>query len=196
MATIRSNAVARAFSGSIGHIVFRQLRGKPVISSKPARQEKQSTLQRENRLRFRYAAAWAKGQMRDENKKAYYWRMAKKLKLPNAYTAAVSDYMRKGEIKEVDTLQYKGNAGDVIKMKISKKDFPVNKVNMLFRDASGNIIENGFAIRKKKNLFIYKAMKNINSHPEVHLRVTLTDQPGITIQKDLVIPLLYTQHQN
>ena len=34
-------------------------------------------------------------------KKAYYTHKAKKLKLPNAYTAAICDFMPKGEIKKL-----------------------------------------------------------------------------------------------
>jgi hypothetical protein len=190
MATIRSNVLASTFSGSIGHIVFRQLRGKAVISNKPARSDKQSALQRENRLRFKSAAAWARAQMLDENKKEYYWRMAKKLKLPNAYTAAVSDYMRKGEIKEIDTREYKGKAGDVIKLKVGKKDFIVRHVDVVLQDAAGQLIEKGVAVRTDRNLFTYKAAKHINSQTEVHLRVMITDHTWNMVKKDLVVPLL------
>jgi hypothetical protein len=172
MATVRSNMLTHAFSGSIGNIVFRQLHGKTIAARKPKEIEKQSALQRENRLRFRHAAAWAKAQMLDANKKAYYWRMAKKLKLPNAYTAAVSDYMRKGEIKEVDTRYYKGNAGDIIRLKITKKDFAIGHVDVVLRDATGNMIETGFAVRKDKDAFVYRAAKTIARQEEIYLHVT------------------------
>lgn len=124
MATVSSNLLTKGFSGSMGPIVFRQLRGKTVIAGKPDKiLKQQSAQQRQNRDRFKAASIWAKQQMLDEEKKAYYWRKAKKLKLPNAYTAAVCDYMRKGEIKEVDTRRYKGNAGDEIKIIATKKRF-------------------------------------------------------------------------
>jgi hypothetical protein len=188
MAIIRSNVITNAFSGSIGHIVFRQLRGKTVISNKPARVEKQSKQQRENRSRFKSAAAWAKAQMLDENKKAYYWRKAKKLKLPNAYTAAVSDYMRKGEIKEIDTRQYKGSAGDVIKLKITKKDFAVHNVDVMLHDGTGKVIETDFAIKKDKDVFIYKASKTITGNAKVHLRVMITDHYW-NVRKEIMVQL-------
>jgi hypothetical protein len=54
--------------------------------------------------------------------------MAQTLKLPKAYTAAVSDYTRKDEIEEIDTRQYKGNAGGVIGLNIRKKDFDVQYI--------------------------------------------------------------------
>jgi hypothetical protein len=189
MATIQSNALARSFSGRIGHVVFRQVRGKTVVASKPRELKKQSAQQRENRVRFKHAAAWAKGQMLDENKKAYYWRMAKKLKLPNAYTAAVCDYMREGEIKEIDTRRYKGNAGDVISMKITKKGFAVKNVDVSLRDAAGNVIEKDFAIRKDKDIFIYKTTKTISGHTHTHLRVIITDPMWNVVKKEMMLPL-------
>jgi hypothetical protein len=187
MATIRTNTFTSAFSGSIGNIVFRQLRGKTVVSSKPHRIKKQSEQQRENRSRFKCAAAWAKAQMLDADKKAFYWRMAKKLKLPNAYTAAVSDYMRKGEIKEIDTRQYKGRAGHVIKLKISKKDFAVRKVDVAICDMRGSVIETDFAIKKDKGIFIYKALKTINDYRQVRLRVMITDHVWNVVEKEMLV---------
>jgi hypothetical protein len=189
MATIQSNMLTSSLSGSIGHIVFRQLRGKTIVANKPKEIKKQSEQQRENRRRFKHAAAWAKGQMLDENKKAHYWRIAKKLKLPNAYTAAVCDYMREGEIKEVDTRHYKGRAGDMIRMKITKKDLAVKSVEVSLRDDAGNVIEKNLAIRKDKNVFIYKATTTIAGHRQVHLRVSITDPMWNTVKKEMVMPL-------
>jgi hypothetical protein len=140
-------------------------------------------------MRFKCATAWAKAQMLDENKKTYYWRMARKLKLPNAYTAAVSDYMRKGNIREIDTRQYKGKAGDVIRMKISKRDFCVKKVNVVLRDASGNLIENGFAMSKDKNTFIYRATKTVDGSAQMRLCVTIDDHPWNVVKREMLLSL-------
>lgn len=49
--------------------------------------------------------------MEDPALKAYYWRKAQKLKLPNAYTAALTDYMRKGKIESVNRKKYTGKIG-------------------------------------------------------------------------------------
>ena len=102
MAIVRNNPFTKGFSGSIGNIVFRQLSGKTVVSAKRERVTKQSAQQRDNRMRFRSATYWAKAQMLDPEKKAFYLRKAKKLKLPNAYTAAIADYMRKSTIKSIN----------------------------------------------------------------------------------------------
>lgn len=96
MAIVTNNPVTSGFSGMLGNlIVFRQLRGKTIIAKRPAPARHQSTWQRENRTRFRDATVFAKTAMRDREKKVYYWEKARELKLPNAYTAAITDFMRK-----------------------------------------------------------------------------------------------------
>jgi hypothetical protein len=175
MAIVQNNLVTKGFSGSFGSIVFKQLRGKTIITSKPGKVLKQSKLQRENRTRFKAASAWAKLQMLDADKKAYYLRKAKKLKLPNAYTAAVSDYMRKGEIKEIDTRQYNGNAGDAIKLKIRKKDFAVHQVEVTLYDADGVVVEAGMAITNDHENFVYKAAETVIVKKVVRVNVAICD---------------------
>jgi hypothetical protein len=175
MAVIHANPFTKGFSGSLGHIVFKQLRGKTIVASKPRQAKKQSEQQRENRSRFKNATFWAKGMMLDPEKKAYYWRKAKKLKLPNAYTAAVCDYMRKGEISEIDTRQYKGKAGDVIRIKVNKKDFNVNKVEVAMFDTNNRVIESALADKKDNNTFFYKASETLTEKISVTVRVRICD---------------------
>jgi hypothetical protein len=188
MATVYRNALTRDISGAIGNIVFRQIRGKTIVCNKPDRLSKQSKQQRENRSRFKAATYWAKAQMLDPEKKAYYWRKAKKLKLPNAYTAAVSDYMRKGEIKEIDTKQYKGKAGDVIKLKIRKKDFAVRKVEVMILSGDGNFIESAVAVKKDNDVFIYKATKTIADKGPISIRVLGGDYWN-SVSREVVVEL-------
>jgi hypothetical protein len=176
MATVSVNSIAHGLSGRLGGVVFRQVRGKTIMSNTPCEVKKQSALQRENRSRFRSASAWAKGQTQDPEKKAYYTRKAKKLKLPNAYTAAICDYMRRGEIKEIDTRQYKGNAGDVIRLKVGKKDFSVYKVEVALYDAEGVEIESGMAIKKHDDVFFYKASETVIEKKPVRTCVIICDQ--------------------
>jgi hypothetical protein len=80
--------------GTIGKMVFRQLFGKTIVSARASRPSRQSKQQRENRIRFQSASLWAKKQLQDPAKKAYYQQQAKELNLPNAYTAAIGEYMR------------------------------------------------------------------------------------------------------
>lgn len=102
MAIIKDNILTEGLSGMLGDvIVFRQLRGKTIVANKPRRPRSESAHQRENRLRFRTASAFAKLALKDPQKKVYYIAKARKLNLPNAYTAALTDYMRKPAITAV-----------------------------------------------------------------------------------------------
>jgi hypothetical protein len=175
MARVSVNSIAHGLSGRLGGVVFRQVRGKTIMSNTPSEIKKQSVLQRENRSRFKNASAWAKWQTQDPERKAYYARKAKKLKLPNAYTAAISDYMRKGEIKEIDTRLYKGKAGDVIRLKVSKKDFSVHKVEVTLYDAEGAEIECGMAIKKQDDIFFYKAAETVIEKMPARICVMICD---------------------
>jgi hypothetical protein len=187
MAVIHTNSFVKGFSGRLGSVVFRQVRGKTIMAGKPDKIAKQSTLQRENRIRFKVASAWAKAQMQDPDKKAYYWRKAKKLKLPNAYTAAISDYMRKGEIKEIDTRQYKGKAGDVIRIKIQKKDFAVHKVQVTIYAADGNVIESSMAMKKDRDAFIFKATQSPHDKAPHKIRIVVCDHGRNEVTKEMVL---------
>ena len=132
MAIIACNPLINGLSGMLGKtVVFKNLRGKTIMANRPARPQKQSEQQRTNRSRFKAATAFAKAAMLDPDKKAYYWKKAKKLKLPNAYTAAITDYMR----KPVMTVLSKSPNGDVHAV-VSKKDFPLKKVEV-YKDIEG-----------------------------------------------------------
>ena len=99
MAISKNNPITRGLSGMLGGtVVFRNFHGKTIMAKRPTRTGKQSELQRENRNRFREATVFAKASVKDPQKKAYYEDKAKKMKLPNAYTAAITDFMRKPEV--------------------------------------------------------------------------------------------------
>jgi hypothetical protein len=187
MAVVNMNTVTNGFRGSIGNIVFKQYYGKTIVAHKSDKRPKQSEQQRENRSKFKAATYWAKAQMLDPEKKVYYWRKAKKLKLPNAYTAAISDYMRKGEISEIDTKQYKRKAGDMIKLKINKKDFAVHKVDVSFWSADGKLIETDMAVKRDINLFHYKVKETVGGTGPVTIRILLCDHWRNCVKKEVVV---------
>jgi hypothetical protein len=101
MAQVSSNPLITGWSGKFGDtLVFRTLRGKTFVSATPRKPDKrkESDAQRKTRSTFKEAAAWARHVLQDPEKKTYYRFRAKALKLPNAYTAAITDYMRKPKV--------------------------------------------------------------------------------------------------
>jgi len=187
MAIVHTNNVVKGFSGTIGKLVFRQVHGQTIVSGRPSRHVKQSQQQKDNRERFKNASAYAKSAMLNPERKAYYWRKAKKLNLPNAYTAAISDYMRKSEIKEIDTRQYKGQAGNTIRIKASKKDFAINKVKVILRYADGTILESAYA-DKDHDIFLYKATKDALDKGPVTIQIMIDEHEAnrVMVEKEIM----------
>lgn len=97
MAIVEVNSITKSLRGTLGKLVFRQVNGQVIVTPKPRRRKKQTEQQRENRMKFQAAARWARSVTRDPKMKLHYQRIADKMKLPNAYTAALSDYLRKSK---------------------------------------------------------------------------------------------------
>ena len=151
MAISANNPLTRGLSGMFGDIlVFKTLRGKTILANRPRSPRRQSALQRENRLRFREAAQFAKAAMGDPQKKEYYWVKARKLKLPNAYTAAITDYMRKPVVSKIDVFKHRGSVGNSLIITAGKKEFALESVEVTLRDAQGLRLANSMAILKGK----------------------------------------------
>ena len=133
MATITNNDLVKGFRGKFGNdLVFRTMRGK-TFASPPASKninKKESEAQRSTRVNFQNATQWAQITLLDPEKKAYYKQRAKALKLPNAYTAAITDYMRKAKV-------VKKQFGNTLHYKIHKNGFALTQVTATVRDTNG-----------------------------------------------------------
>jgi len=104
MATVATNVLINGLSGKFGStLLFKTLRGKTIVSAVPRKpdKKKESEAQRTTRSTFQKATRWAQTILLDAEKKAYYQERARALKLPNAYTAAITDYMRKAKVMKV-----------------------------------------------------------------------------------------------
>lgn len=99
MAIVFNNDLTLGLRGRVGKtFVFRVVGGRTIVSHAPRKPDpgKQSPAQRQTRANFKEAAAWAVRTLMNPKTKLYYQERAKALGLPNAYIAAVSDYMKKG----------------------------------------------------------------------------------------------------
>lgn len=94
MAILKSNFLFGGISGRVGNVVFRQKNGKTVVCQRPARgKKKPSNKQLAHQQRFKEAAEFAKEELQDPERRAYYEWMARKLKLSSAYTTAVKFFL-------------------------------------------------------------------------------------------------------
>ncbi len=89
------NSPLEGLRGTLGDLVFRTWNGKTYVYPKSTKPPKQSTAQKANRNKFRYASLKAKQLLEDKAMLMHYQNEALILKLPNAYTAALQDMMKK-----------------------------------------------------------------------------------------------------
>lgn len=88
--------LTEGMTGMIGNLVFRNVNGSIIVSSRPRKisKKKETALQKKTRDNFRRVAAQVKRKLLDPKVKEHYKREAKRLKLPNAYTAALKEGMK------------------------------------------------------------------------------------------------------
>lgn len=105
MASVSTNPIMNGLRGTFGNtLVFRQWHGKTLVSPKGRNpnKKKETAAQRNTRTTFKEATEWAQHILLDPQKKEYYKQRAKVLKLPNAYTAAITEYMRKPKVVKLE----------------------------------------------------------------------------------------------
>jgi hypothetical protein len=189
MAIVTANPISSQLRGTLGGLVFRQVQGRVVVSNKGYQSRKESVLQKRNRDKFREASMWAKKQLLDPQKESFYSAKARKLNLPNVYTAAISDYMRKNVISDINVTRYAGKAGDVISMKISKRDFDVRHAEIIIYDEEGIEIESGVATKKDHHRFFYRATETLHEKKAARLCI-IAGSPGTQrTMKELTVDL-------
>jgi len=95
--------LVKGLRGMIDDLVFRNVNGSIIVSKRPTyRKGKQSELQKLNCVKFKRVSAEVKKKLTDPEVRAHYKREAERLKLPNAYTAAVREGMRAGVSQSPD----------------------------------------------------------------------------------------------
>lgn len=181
MATLASKSLIQGMRGMLGGLVFRTVGDRTIVSYRPSfpRSRKESPLQHLNRSRFRDASRYAHAMMRDKAKKEYYWQKARQMKLPNAYTAAITDFMRNIRIQSIDPGQHTGNGGGKIVIEAHKKNFAVDQVNVTIATKAGLEIETGKAVRNASGKWIYKCV-NITDQKELVIIAGAMDHLGKT----------------
>jgi hypothetical protein len=177
MAQSKNNPLTKGASGMIGNtVVFRSWNGKTYMYNRPSKPKKQSSLQKENRTKFSRAVAFSRKMMADPVKKAEYQLIAKQQNLPNAYTAAVTEYMRKPEIVEIDLEGYSGKANQEIRVEARKKGFEVQEVVVVILDDKGEVIEQGKAEKQSGNDWKYTSSRDISTLAGASIKVQVSDK--------------------
>jgi hypothetical protein len=190
MAVSKNNPLTHGASGMIGNtMVFRSWNGKTYIYNRPKKPTKQSAQQKENRQKFKMATLFAKAMMKDPAKKSEYQTIAKKQKLPNAYTAAITEYMRKPEIRNVDTNAYSGKENQEIKIQARKKGFEVEVVEVIIVNENGEVVEQGKALKTNTGEWSFNTTKKVIDSKTVTIRVRARERTGNYVDKKLSLDL-------
>ncbi|MEJ1239865.1 hypothetical protein WBG78_17130 [Chryseolinea sp. T2] len=157
MPIIENNPAVAGASGTLGNtLVYKQYNGKTIIANKGKKREKLSEKQEEQVGRFKQATKYAKRELQKPEMKSLYAKGINKAKfIMSAYNVAIADFLTPPEIKEIDTKDYTGEAGQLIRVRATD-DFKVKSVTITLADAEGEVIETGEAQeRGKKGLWRY-----------------------------------------
>lgn len=177
-----NNALFHGISGKLGSIVFRQKRGKTIVACAPRKSAVKSKKQKEHQQQFKLATSFAKTVMAEPELLKCYEDFAKKLKCPSAYSAAVKDFLKKPEIKNICIDHYRGNIGDVITI-TPADDSKFYMCGVMIVNADGTL-EEGFAkYDPAETEFNYVARKENYLCSASAVIVTLTDTPGNRAEK-------------
>jgi hypothetical protein len=161
MAHSQDNSLVKNFNGKFDRMVYRTYGGMTIMSRLPNfTGRKWSKAQKANHRRFGGGAEYAGKAMKIPELAEFYNNKAKGLQ--NGWNMAVSDYMRKPEICEINLEEYKGRKGDLIRIRARDK-FRVAAVIVTILNALGHEVESGMAVYLPASGWVYRA-KEENPH--------------------------------
>lgn len=187
MSNSRENVITRRLHGKFGdQVVFRTRNGKSITANIPKVTDKTAaSSQVKTRDRFKQATLWAKHILTDPEMLAAY--TAKATGGKNPYVVAVTDYLKPPRISEISVVDYKGHAGDVVRV-AAFDDFMVKEVRLQIRDAAGNLLEEGSCQQDSFGMFwIYTATTEVPGLAGVEITAIATDNPRHTGEGTLIL---------
>ena len=99
MSTVELHAPFTTFSGTIGKLVYRKVRGRTIVALKPDADRPLSQAEIAHRQDFAQAAAWAKAALQDEELRPFYEALGKQREI-SARAAAISDYLKRPTLSD------------------------------------------------------------------------------------------------
>lgn len=178
MARANNNLLLKGVSGKIGPFVVRQVGGQTIIQAAEAKGKRapRSPKQQAHLDRMHQARLYATAQTREPAAKAYYSQFIDS-KCTSARTVAIADYMRRPCIMGLDVGAYRGQPGDVIRIRATD-DFAVVAVQVRIFAADGVLVEEGPAAWQHGDVWHYVAQQKQALQPDSSCAVKVRDRPG------------------
>ncbi|MHB2149558.1 hypothetical protein ACX8XP_10910 [Calditrichota bacterium LG25] len=187
MAKAGKNLILYGVSGKIGdQIVIRQRGGEVILSQAPGKRTGEpSEAQKAQQLKFQQAIIYGKQAIADPDTKAEYEAKAEGLK--TGYNVAVADFLHAPQIDEIDVTNYKGNAGDTIRIR-AVDDFKVVQVHVEIYNSDGSLVEEGDAVLQDNGLdWIYTCTADNTDTAGDKIVIKVSDKPGnITTGEEVI----------
>lgn len=181
MARNRNNILARGFSGMLGdQFVLRIKNGVTYLANRPSL-DPDRTFTEEQMVRqenFKAAIEYAKKSMENPDTKAMYELAAREGQ--SAYHMALSDAAKGPRLSRLETAGYKGQAGDILKVRATD-NFRVESVRFTLSSAAGDLLEEGLAVVDENGLDWIYTVTQANAVLEgTTISITATDVPKNT----------------
>lgn len=176
MPKVSKNLLTEGWSGTFGkQIVFRNVKGRIITSSRPVKTAEATEAQLTIRDRFFRATRFAKNAVKDSILKLLYTAKSDSIRSP--YNVAIADYFNPPVIDSVSTENYHGAVNDTILFK-AYDDVEIKAVKVEIRKPDSSLIESGYAEINEAGEFVYTAT---GPNPELagsKITVKVTDNPG------------------
>jgi hypothetical protein len=182
MSKIELHAPFTTFSGTVGKLVYRKVRGRTIVALKPDDNRPLSEAEINHRQHFTKAATWATAAMKNDEMRQLYTAIGEQRQIP-ARAAAVSDYLKRPTIELLDLSDYAGQIGNQIYFMATDN---VGLIQALVKivDAAGNLYESGSAVEidAASGHWMYTAQRAIPAGRNILVHVMVADRPGNTAE--------------
>lgn len=178
MSKVEMHAPFTTFSGTIGKLVYRKVKGKTIVAMKPDPERPLSEKEVAHRQVFSQASTWAKAALQDEDLGPFYEALGKKRDL-KAHAAAVSDFLKPPTLEALDLSDYTGLAGQRIYFRASDNGGIAN-ATVTISDGGIEVMESGQAaeVDPGTGYWSYSASRSIPTGVQVAVTVKVSDRPG------------------
>lgn len=188
--TLTNNILFQNFRGAVGkNFVLRVYNGKTYISRYPYFDNGHAPTpgQKAQRMKFKEAVFFAQAVLRDPELKAHYATFATPPH-SSAYHKAISDACTNPVIVDLDSSEYKGSPGQVIRIQAAKR-FGVAGTLVRIILPDGQLLEEGEANYDPHTLtWIYLATRQLPPLPGSVLQAIAIDLPGNVANLNQLLP--------